>query len=354
MIDFFLFDKKPLFNELDFQNNILKLIVNNISIDQLNNLCIYGMPGSGKSTNMYAFLATILDKNIYNLKKKTYENEGKTFIYYSSDYHIEFDPSFYGNNDKYFLSGYLKNYIQTNNILFDLPKIVYIKNADYLSVQSQMSLRRMIEKNCLTSRFIFECKQLNKIIVPLQSRFILIRNAMPKLIDIKNYLNKYIIDNNIEIDKYQLDKIMSNSIPTIQHYNMKNIFGIFMTSIYNNKITYFNFEYLNILNKLKLIILDKKLDFKKIDEIRDIIYNLYVYQINSIEIIQYIFLNIYHIYKSNNNLIEKILQITINCDLSIVKGNKSQIHLELYIVNLIILLNDNENDTILQNGVLSF
>jgi len=70
MIDFFLFDKKPLFNELDFQNNILKIIFNNISIDQLNNLCIYGMPGSGKSTNMYAFLATILDKNIYNLKKK--------------------------------------------------------------------------------------------------------------------------------------------------------------------------------------------------------------------------------------------------------------------------------------------
>lgn len=337
MLDFFPFDKKLLYSELDFKNEFLDKIIDNIDIHSMPNLIIYGIKGSGKSTKIYGLLAKLLGKNVYNLKKVTHESDGKTFIYYSSDYHIEFDPYYYGNNDKYFISNYLKNYITTDNILYNLPKIVYIKNADYLSTQTQMALRRMIEKSSSTTKFIFECCQLNKIIDPLKSRFILIRNPMPKLDIIIKYLNSYVIKNNIDITKDQFNKIVNNSIPKYEDYNMKNIFGVFMTSIYNKNITYFNFEYVFILDKLISIMLEKNIDFKKIDEIRELLYKLHTIQIYPVKILKYIYNYLFNKFKGNDIILEKIVTLTVECDIAISKGNKSQIHLETYIIKLIML-----------------
>ena len=337
MLDFFPFDRRLLYNELDFKNDSIDRIICNIDIHNMSNLAIYGSKGSGKSTKIYGLLAQLLGKNIYNLKKATYENEGKTFIYYSSDYHIEFDPYYYANNDRYFISGYLKNYINSENILFNIPKVVYIKNADYLSTQSQMSLRRMIEKSSMTTKFIFECYQLNKIIDPLKSRFLLIRNPMPKLESIVLYLNRYIVENNININRDQFNKIVNNSMPKYEPYNMKNIMGVFMTSIYNKNITYFNFEYVFILDKLISIILEKKVDFKKIDDIRELLYKLHTIQIHPTKILKYIHNSLVDRYKKNESLLGEILNLTVECDIAISKGNKSPIHLEMYIVKLILL-----------------
>jgi predicted AAA+ superfamily ATPase len=89
MLDFFPFDKKLLYSELDFKNDFIDRIIDNIDIHSMPNLIIYGIKGSGKSTKIYGLLAKLLGKNVYNLKKVTHESDGKTFIYYSSDYHIE-------------------------------------------------------------------------------------------------------------------------------------------------------------------------------------------------------------------------------------------------------------------------
>lgn len=327
---------KPSFNDIDFKNTYIENIIDNLNIHNMTNFLIYGPKGSGKSVNIYSMLSTIIDKGIYNIRKNQFISEGITFNYIISDYHLEFDPYFYGNNDKHFVSNFLKNYISTNNILYDIPKIVYIKNADYLSTQTQMSLRRMIEKNNITTRFIFECSALNKIIDPLKSRFYIIRNPTPEINKIKSVINNIISINNIKISDKDLEYIYKISLYNKNIPNMKILFGVFNSSIYGN-YELFKFEYINELDKL-CSYLQSNLCFSKITEIREIINGLYVLQINSIEIISYIYNFISNKFKTNSNFMFEFIDITCDIDYRIVRGNKDQIHIELYIISIIKLL----------------
>lgn len=52
----------------------------------------------------------------------------------------------------------------------DVPKILFLDEADGITPIAQESLRPVIEKYSSNVRFIFGCNDLNKIIVPIQSR----------------------------------------------------------------------------------------------------------------------------------------------------------------------------------------
>jgi hypothetical protein len=53
------------------------------------------------------------------------------------------------------------------------------------------------------------------------------------------------------------------------------------------------------------------------------------------ELLIYLFCKLISQYKDNDIFINKILEISTNCDRNLIKGNKDCIHLEYYIVSII-------------------
>jgi DNA polymerase III delta prime subunit len=337
------FEEKPNLHELDFKLDILhKFSI--LHIDEINNLLFYGPKGSGKSIKIYAFLASLFDKKIYEIKNMCHEAEKKQMNYKSSIYHIEIDIEVLGSNERLFIHSFIKPYIETRNIGLDIPKIIVMKNADLLSNLSQMMLRRLIEKNYSSVRFFFEANSLSKLSSPIISRFLLIRIKTPSDESIKVALNNFISRNCKELYEDTLTKnnaieyILSESNKIDNKQNLKKIFGFLRYYIATKK--HFHFLYYDKFEELFDFILQKKISFVNFQKIRDIIHELYINNVASSEILNYLFQKItnHKLYKSNNDFIEAALEITITCDINLKKGNKECLHIESYIISIIDLI----------------
>lgn len=78
----------------------------------------------------------------------------------------------------------------TSCSLTSRPKICFIDECDYLSKNTQGSLRGVIENSSSNCRFIMTCNELHKIQKPLQSRFLCISFDMSQ-IEIQSEFTKY-------------------------------------------------------------------------------------------------------------------------------------------------------------------
>jgi DNA polymerase III delta prime subunit len=329
------FDEKPLLSELDFKLNILELYAKN-NIDDLNNMIFYGLQGTGKTTKIYAFLATIFNKKVYDLKNNIFEEDRKIMPYKSSAYHIEINPINLGSNEKLFVQSFLKSYVETKNIGLNIPKVIVIKNAHLLLKQTQLSLRRIIEKNSVTSKFIFELTNLSNFAAPLISRCLLIKNHMPLIDDIKKCMLNYSIKKNIDISETIIDEIINDSNKINITFNMKKIFGHYRYYVVTNKK--FKFLYYDSFYEILNYMNNKRISFINLQKIRDIINELYINLVPMDELLNFIFNNIYSIHKDNLDLIYKLLELTVKCDYNMKNGNKDCLHLESYIISIIDLI----------------
>jgi len=323
------FEDKPNLDKLDFKLDILEKF-KNIKIDELNHLLFHGVPTSGKTTKIYALLSSIFDKKVYDLKNISFEEDKKIIIYKASIYHIEIDPINLSSNERLFISSFLKPYCQTKNIGLDIPKVILVKNADRLSRLSQLALRRIIEKNSYTSRFIFEVSNLSSFVEPLISRCLIIKVKLPSFDEIKVCLRKYLKDDTL------INNIINESNKVNYHYNLKKIFGYNRYYLATNK----NFEFLYYDKFFELIhyITQKKLSFTNLQKIRDIINDMYVNLVSMEELLIFIFHHISDMYKNDNDFLFKFLELTIKCDNNLKKGNKECLHLEYYIISIIDIL----------------
>lgn len=83
----------------------------------------------------------------------------------------------------------IKDYVRTRAIGTDLPKIIFLDEADALTREAQQALRRMMEQYTNTARFILSCNYSSKILDPIQSRCAVFRfkpfekEAMKELIE---------------------------------------------------------------------------------------------------------------------------------------------------------------------------
>jgi DNA polymerase III delta prime subunit len=336
------FEEHPTLDDLDFKtDNLLKF--KNIKItdlDMLPNLLFHGPPGSGKTTKIYALLANIFDKKVYDLKNLVHEYDKKVMNYKGSIYHIEINPVDLITNEKLFIQTFLKTYIETRNIGLDIPKIIIIKNANQISNQSQMALRRMIEKNHSSAKFIFEINVLSHFAEPLISRCLLFRVPLPKIEDIRVCLTKNFIKANItdlKIINENIDYIIQESIVIDNHINLKKIFGFFRYFISTKKK--FKLLYYEKLNEIFEYICNKRISFINLKKIRDIIHELYINTVPMNEIIIFIFNKIIDKFKDKNIIFkEELMEITVDCDKLLKKGNKECLHAERYVISIIDLL----------------
>ena len=331
------FDDKPNVDELDFKLDILEKI-KKINIYELNNLLFYGVSTCGKTTKIYALLASIFDKKVYDLKNITFEEDRKSMIYKASIYHVEVDPINLGSNERLFISSFLKSYSETKNIGLNIPKIILIKNADKLSKISQLALRRIIEKNSYTSRFIFEVSNLSNFTEPLISRCLKIRVRLPNINEIKLCLKNFCIRKGFTISDNKINEIINESNKINYIYDLKKIFGFlryYLTTNKNFKFLYYD-KFFEIINFIK----QKKISFITLQKIRDIINEMYINLVSMEELLFFIFNYLSNIHKDDNIFIYKLLELTVNCDNKFKKGNKGCLHLEYYIVSIINLMHN--------------
>lgn len=124
-------------------NEQLKQIIGKyIETNDIQNLLLYGTPGTGKTT-----LAKIIVKNI-----------NCDYLYINASDERGIDTI----RDK--VQGF------ASSASFKPIKIIILDEADFLTIQAQASLRNIIETYSRTTRFILTCNYLERIIDPLQSR----------------------------------------------------------------------------------------------------------------------------------------------------------------------------------------
>ena len=313
--------------DYDFYNKenslFYKIIKNYHNFDDLPNIIVYGNYGVGKKSRIYSILRNLSNDSIYN---KEYIIHNDKVKFYKSAYHVEFDLNHYNLNDKCILETFLKSFCESRNIGFDIPKIVIFFNAQLLSKISQYMLRRIIELNSHNVRFIFSITNLNKLIEPLKSRFILMRIPTPY----KNDLLKIINKENNNLTQSQIDLLLENSDNNIN--KIKQFIPLLLKNI--NIIEKYKIE----LNNIYDLITSNNYQLKKhYYQIRNTIYDLYTDNNNENILFEYLYKKVLkdNKFKDDKKIYFMKEVAIINHKMSI--GNKEPLYLEL-LINTILFI----------------
>jgi replication factor C small subunit len=97
------------------------------------------------------------------------------------------------------IRGKIKNFARTSPIGENQFKIIFLDEADSLTIDAQSALRRTIEKYSHICRFVLSVNYSSKIIEPIQSRCTVFRFGPIKSDAIHKYLKKIAIEEKLEI-----------------------------------------------------------------------------------------------------------------------------------------------------------
>jgi len=170
------------FNEIVGQEKPINTIKRNL--DNLPHMILEGNAGVGKTT-VVKVLCKELDANLLELNSS---NERGIDI----------------------IRGKVMDFIRHLSLNNGL-KIVFFDEADSMTPDAQFSLRTIIEKYSHSTRFIFACNDISKIIEPLKSRCKVFHFDNIKPEDMKKRLLEIINLENITINDNDLNKIIEDS-----------------------------------------------------------------------------------------------------------------------------------------------
>ena len=296
------------FDDLTYNGELTTILKNYAQFpNEQNHIIINGILHSGKRTRVYCYLHEIFGDDVYDLRKMEMKIEGTSFYYYYSSHHFEI-PLNQEMNDKTWIHHFLKEVIETQNIVDQHNKYIVITNAEKLSVVSQQMLRRIMETT--TAKFIFITERGNQLIEPIRSRCIFLRNPAPSSNDIYHLLNDIITKEELIIPKgLSRQKILENIIQMSGKYRW-NIPDIYL-SIQLLEMKFFEGIYKNCgLEWLGLMqLIHRKVEeivetenFASVAELREMCYDYWIHQISFQHIVQY--LGTQYLYKMNGQVIE--------------------------------------------------
>lgn len=335
-------ETKPNYEEIDFPNMHFDALFK-VSIHELQHLMISGVHGCGKTTKIYALLSSILNtKDIYAIKQAIYEEDRKEIHYRYSPYHIEFSPLDLSSYESVFVMGFLKEYVKSKNVGHDIPKIVYIKNAEYLSQKSNKALGIMLEKNVDSARFIFECQSTTPFLESLRGRCVRIRIPFPQRDEIDKAMMKMVKKYyDRDLDKNDIEKAMK--ICESFGSNMKYIFGALNTYLITG-------EWIQLASSMKMNILvdfileeDNWTKISSYERIREIVQELYIDLIPLEQVLLYLCRKIIQQYHEDETLVHQVIFLAGQYDVSMKKGNKPTMHLEGFILHILEILSTKFN-----------
>lgn len=309
------------------------------------NIYIYGQPGSGKKVRIKCLLSSLFNEYIYKTVKTKYSvsvNKKIEYIVTHSNHHFEITPGDYMLDDHYVLNDFINKIAKTKNIFTDNYKILIIHDAHKLSNVTQSQLRRQMEINSETLRFILIGTELSKISEPLQSRCLILRNASPSLSNIKTIIDNIISNESKTIKKYPTDSQLEHIIhKTTTARNLTEIIHNLQMSYIKKKYKEYTFPPVKLLDELvKHIKSNEKkgsnnnkdsnktsTSIKNIQTIRKLIYKLHSVNIDSSIVIKYV-----------SKFFHQSVFIASHFEHQMRHGNMDVIHVEAFIVNLINLI----------------
>lgn len=318
------------------------------------NLIINGVKGSGKKELIKVLLHDIYDSDIKTKKilYKIEEADNLEIELDQSNYHMEIEPC--GNDiDQKIIYNIMDKYIERQIIFSKNPKnkfrIIIINNADKYSIQTQTSLRVIMEKYHKTCKFILSCKNYNKIIEPLLSRCYLFTMKKPDIDTLKMYAVKILLnEKKIKLAGIVLSNLNENDTIKTTLWKIEYL-------INGMKIKNISFGWKNIIYAtIKIIMTKPEINSNDIQTLRNYLYILYIYNIDLDSIIEEITKNIMiHLENNNidNNVKDKFIKTILKINKRIVIGKRIILHLEYLLIELIKLKN-NYNIHLFDNFVM--
>lgn len=118
-------------------------------------------------------------------------------------------------------------------------------NCDFLTINAQAALRNVIESFSLTTRFIFTCNFVERIIDPLQSRLTLFNLIPPEPKIIAKHLKGILEQEQIEFDVNDLVNIVKKTYPDV-----RRALNVLQSSINKGKLMSKNITDANYINQI--------------------------------------------------------------------------------------------------------
>ena len=305
-------------------------VMSSINKVNLPNLIICGGAGSGKKTILYSFFKNVPKEKQIN----EYKHNSKIFEYitYKSNDYLEIDLYELGVYKKYILKNIIKDYVRTRRICDNRNKIIIIHNVQYLSIDDQFVLRKIMEDNIQNCRFILLSKSINNLLEPIKSRCMILKVPGFTKQNIENKLRQIIKKDRIQIPEEIFDEIILKS-----KNNLKK--AILNLNIYKTLSKTNDMEYFDINNdKMYKEILENLKQYPEIDYIRidKLLYDLITeYSKSPFDVIN----DIYDIIKGECNFsdekLEKLIDLNFEYSLKIGTNTKHIIYLQSYVLDLV-------------------
>jgi DNA polymerase III delta prime subunit len=167
---------------------IKSIIQTAIEKNDIQNMILYGTPGTGKTT---------LAKLIVNSLNCDY-------LYLNASDEKGMDVM----RDK--VKGF------ASSASFKPLKIVILDEADFIRVDSQALLRNIIETFSLNTRFILTCNYIDRIIDPLQSRCKVLEIVPPSKVEVAKHVSKVLDTEQVQYKLEDLATIVNKFYPDIR------------------------------------------------------------------------------------------------------------------------------------------
>ena len=181
----------------------------------IENILFTGCSGCGKYIIAKSMMATIIGDSVYKIKTKKLNIETKNgteeIELKYSNFHYELNAMDFKYSDMFRIIDFIKQYTMHKNIFTNLYHIILIKNFDIVSKNVQYALRRIMEKNINTCRFILLAKSLSKIENAIISRSLLFRVKSVNESELTKILETIINLENRSIPNDKIYKIVSQA-----------------------------------------------------------------------------------------------------------------------------------------------
>ena len=150
-----------------------------------------------------------------------------------------------------------------SSMSFNDVKIVILDEADYITPQAQATLRNTIESCSKTTRFIFTCNYLERIISPLQSRCQTFEITPPSKEEVTDLVCRIAIEEGIKVD------VNIASVVDTHYPDIRKIVNTIQGSIVNGELKIDNNSLKN--TQLGGLVVDALIRKAKLSEIRQIL-----------------------------------------------------------------------------------